>query len=129
MSYLIAALILAGFLWLTLRFWERHHLDDKGFGRRPFLFWFGKGLFLPLLAWMFLNFGLSQRYPPLLSHIGAAKQNGGQWLSAWFHLLLPAVFVLSSYWAGATFAWLIIIHLVEMETDRRDIFSAILLWC
>jgi len=129
MSYVAASLILAGFLWLALRYWDRHDWDGRGFRRRSFALWIGKGLVVPLAAWMLLNFGISQRYPPLLAHICVAKESGGHWLLAWFHLLLPAVFVVSSYWAGVTFVWLITVHLLEMESDRRDIFSAALLWC
>ena len=129
MSYVIATLILAGFLWLTLRFWDRHDFDENRFGRRQFAIWAAKGLILPLAIWMLLNFGISPHYPPLLVHIWAAKESGRQWLSAWFQLLLPTIFVVSSYWAGATFVWLIAVHLLDMETSRRDIVSAALLWC
>src|SRR5438045_353009 len=114
MSYLIAILILAAFVRITLRFWDRHDLDDSRFNRRQFLLWLAKGLVQPVIVWMLANAAISSRYPPLLSHVGlAAKAGGAKWLSAWLALVLPTVFVVSSYWAAATFLWLVTLHVLE----------------
>src|SRR5437867_1345107 len=117
MRFIIAILILAGFVWITRRFWDRHDLDDGEFSRRRFGVWIGKGLVMPVLVWMFVNAGISRRYPPLLAHIEVAKASGGHWVSAWLALVLPAVFVVSSYWAATTLAWLVAVHAFEMESS------------
>src|SRR5437667_4948760 len=83
---------------------------------------------VPILAWMLVNLGISANYPPLLASVGAAKSSGGNWLSAWLGLLPPALFVVSSYWAAATFIWFLAIHAIELESSDHDLLSAIILW-
>ena len=127
-SILVAALILIAFVRLARRFWDRFDLDGSDLNRRRFYIWVGKGVATPVLVWMLLNFGISKRYPPVLAHIDVAKSNGGKWIPIWLALLLPTVFVVSSYWAAATFVWLAATNTTEMEGDRRDRIGAVVLW-
>jgi hypothetical protein len=128
MSYVLAIIIIALFVRFTLKFWDRHDLDDTGFTRLRFCLWVVKGILLPVLIWMLINAGVSPKYPPVLAHIHAAKLTGGHWVSSWLALILPVVFVATTFWAAATFIWLLALHLIEMDCSLSDVISGTILW-
>jgi hypothetical protein len=125
-SLLLAALILTFFVRVGLRQWDLHQDGDR-FTRRQFLHWALKGLALPILIWVLLNAGVSPRFPSLVQYGGPATALATG-VPRWFWLLLPTAFVVSSFWAATTFAWLIAVHAIEMETSGRDIAGAAVLW-
>jgi hypothetical protein len=127
-AFIIALAVLVVLLRISLRFWDRHDFAESAFNRRQFLVWSFKGMAAPLCIWMLVNVGVSTRFPPVLAWIEAAKSHGGHWVSAWLALVPPTLFVLSSYWAAATFIWLVSAHVIELECDRRDLIASIVLW-
>jgi len=126
---IIALAMLFVFLRVSLRFWDRHDLEESSFNRRLFVIWFVKGIVVPLFVWMMVNVGISERFPPILASIEVAKSApGGHWLGAWLGLVPPALLILGSYWMGATFIWLVAAHVVELECDRGDLIASMGVW-
>src|SRR5260221_12249231 len=123
-AFIIASAVLVACVRVSLRFWDRHDVEESFFNRRQFIIWSFKGMIIPLLVWMVLNAGISTRFPPVLASIEAAKTHGGRWVAAWLALVPPALFILSSYWAAATFLWLVATHVIEWECDRRDLIAS-----
>src|SRR6267378_3816359 len=127
-ALIVALAVLVLLVRVSLRFWDRHEIEGISFNRRQFLIWFFKGILVPLCVWMLVNAGISTRFPPVLASIEAAKTHGGHWISAWFALVPPAIFVIASYWTAATFFWLVATHVRELECDRRDLLGSMLVW-
>jgi hypothetical protein len=87
-----------------------------------------KGLVFPIGFWMAVNAGLSQRFPPLIYGIHAAKTGSAMWLANWLALFVQTVFVVASYWTATTLAWLVAWHTREMEWNPRELTGGMIVW-
>ena len=126
-SFIIAAVIVAGCLRVTLRLWDRHDLEDIGFTRRRFWIWMGKGMVLPVFVWMLVNFGFPPEYPSLMPHVAAVKGTP-KWLYNWVGLFPAIVILAGTFWAGVTLLWLVVLHALELDGQRGDLVGALALW-
>jgi len=115
----------AAFLMLGYHYWV--NLPGFGGGRRGFVAWAGKGLLVPLLAWIAINSGLLPGMPVLSSEVAAALAQGKGWLGALATSSILVLFLISSCWAAITFVCLTL-AIAQMVPDRRE-FDRYFLFC
>lgn len=86
---------------------------------RLLLRWLITGTFIPFALWFFFNSGLM--VPPVWPTVAPLNAGVALWWKSFENLAGGAAFLISSYWAGITFAWLLarVFSLVE---SRRDFF-------
>jgi hypothetical protein len=111
--------VLVALLWVACEHWIRVIPE----GELPalsaaFVGWAAKGLLIPVLGWILLNSGISDRLPPLLPQIG------GTGFRKFLGLLntLPGVFfMVACWWAAVSVVWLLAIALPRVvREDRRE---------
>jgi hypothetical protein len=106
MSLIITIIGMVGFYFVMADFWERLPAD-KGPGlRRWFRAWMIKGLLVPVAIWVLFNSAVFDSFPPLIVDVEFGKING-HWLNALFAVTTLGVFVIGTYWAAVTSAWLL----------------------
>src|SRR5436853_7691685 len=72
---------------------------------RLFLRWVITGIFVPFLVWVFFNTGFITA--PVWPTVAPVSAGIGAWRSSFETLASGAAFLISSYWAGITSAWLL----------------------
>src|SRR2546425_7077142 len=114
---MIAAILTLGAFALLSRFYWNQISEAEGApARRRFLIWAVKGLLVPILLWLVVNCGLLQGLPGFLPAVVENRSRGGPWVGILFRSLSPILFLVSSFWAAVTFAWL----LSEFTVQARD---------
>jgi hypothetical protein len=122
-------LTLAGLTGFCLVLWDfSHHLPPAQVPplRRWFTRWMLKGLLTPVLLWTVFNAGVSVYFPPLMPAVEFARMNG-HGAEMMEYVVLLGLFVVGSYWAAITVAWLLAI-VAEQVPDRRQLKNCLLLW-
>jgi tetratricopeptide (TPR) repeat protein len=117
---------LAGFSFVMWDFCQRLPPEQVAHLRRWYRNWMLKGLLTPFLLWIFFNSGVSVRLPPLVLALDSAKING-TWRATMESVLTLGLFIISTYWAAITVAWLLV-TLERQATNRRAVKSCILSW-
>ena len=126
--YIVTGLIVAGFMKVAYRYWEPYVEDEYWRSRRRFLVWAGKAILFPLLTWIFLRTGFSERLPALFPVIVDPKTTSGKWGTLFNGFSIPTtLFVVTSFWAAATLLWLVV-QLVRETECHRDLLSSGILW-
>ena len=122
----------AGMAALVYHYWRQLMEDDDVYSPRWLIGWMVKGMALPVLAWALLNAG---RHPVLPAMIPLTPPANAGWfghLAFSFKYVViqtePALFVISSYWAALTLAWLIVAAAARME-ERQDFLLSAVVWC
>jgi len=117
MQLLVSLLILGGFVFLVVRFWGRYW-EDKPNRNQALLGWVTKGLLLPILVWMLLSGGIMGRPSPWTAPTGASVPGGVSKAQVSFKSMVPVSLVVGSYWAAASFGWLVAVCGLGTESRR-----------
>jgi hypothetical protein len=91
--------------------------------------WSAKGLLLPLVIWALMNFGISLTLQPFMPDIQAAQNNGRPWFPEWLRVTAMGLFVISSYWAAATLAWVLVNADRGLDPEPRKDLRALAFTC
>src|SRR5262245_42250298 len=79
--------------------------------------WFLKGAVLPMAIWLLMNLGISWELQPFMPQIQAAKYRGAPWGIQYIRFAAAGLFIVTSYWAAATLAWLLARSYAALEGD------------
>jgi hypothetical protein len=95
--------------------------------------WAFQGLLVPIVIWAVMNYGISWNLQPFMPQIQAA-QNSSDPSNPWFREYLRyvgrGVFIVSSYWAVITLAWVIARAAGRLEEEQaRSDFKALCISC
>jgi hypothetical protein len=126
MNIIVIVCGLAGFCLVLWDFCQRLPAEQTPFLRRWFKNWMLKGLLAPFLLWMAFNSAQWNWLPPLLPEVEFAKLNGDLAAVMPFVATL-GLFVIGSYWAAVTVAWLLVV-LGRQAADARQFRSCVLVW-
>lgn len=124
MSLVGSILVLAAFSLLALHYWREVATDERVPSLRPYWIWVGKGVFVPVLWWVFFNSGLWM--PPLMLQIEATAPGAGR-VAVSIHLSAVALLTIASYWAAMTFC-LLAGFIYGRAADRKEFFVLFALW-
>jgi hypothetical protein len=95
--------------------------------RRAFISWALRGVIAPLMLWILFNTGLFPQFPPLWPQLHAVRAGTWSWFLTLAAVTFAAAFVITSYWAAATFSWLT--ALIALRTQNRaDFLSFGIFW-
>src|SRR5437016_9296790 len=72
---------------------------------RFLMVWSLRGLVLPALAWMVMNFGISWNLQPFMSEVQWAQNSGKPWFPTYLEVVGRGLFLISTYWAAITRGW------------------------
>ncbi|MCX6904209.1 MAG: tetratricopeptide repeat protein [Verrucomicrobia bacterium] len=112
---------------VVLFYWQHFPEENPVRARRWLVDWMEKGLVAPALGWMILNVGLPWAFPPLMPQVEAAKAAGRAWLPVFLRVTAAGWWVIGSYWAGLTLAWLTI-NFFEEKERRQDGWGVLAAW-
>ncbi len=97
---------------LAAYYWDRLIAEDEAYGRRWFIEWIIKGIFLPAVVWILLNIGHRPVMPALVPMLPPANPGWfGQICFALAYLVaqtVPALYAIGSFWAPLTLVWIVI---------------------
>src|ERR1035441_289068 len=100
------AIICLGFFFLVLfDFCQRLPGGQGPKFRRWFLIWAAKGLVVPTLLWVLFDGGIFDCFPTFTPAVEFAKL-AGHGFAAFCDVVTIGLFVVGSYWAAVTSAWL-----------------------
>ncbi len=91
--------------------------------------WFGKGVVLPLAIWGAMNLGLSWNLPAFMPSVQAIQNSGVSWFPEWLRVTFLGAFIVSSYWAAATLAWVLFTTSYAVDPEARTQFHALCWTC
>src|SRR5665213_437959 len=126
MSFFVLFLGLAGFCMILWDFCQRLPPEQVPKLRRWFKVWMFKGLLTPFLLWLVFNADVWNWLPPLMPDVDLAKLKG-EWPQMMQHVALLGLFVIGSYWAAVTVAWLLVV-LWQQAADPPQFRGCVLLW-
>ncbi|MBI5385473.1 MAG: tetratricopeptide repeat protein [Verrucomicrobia bacterium] len=127
MSFGAGMFALLGFVAVVAFYWQRLFEANAAQARRWLFIWMAKGVAAPAVVWVFLNLGVSSRFPPLMGEIEAAKSSGGNWLEVLLNVTGPVLWTIGSLWAAMTMIWLVM-SLLGTTEQRAENFTALLGW-
>lgn len=87
--------------------------------------WSLKGLLLPTLVWAAMNVGFSWQFQPFTPEIQAAKNLGDPWVPDFLRVAGTGFFIVASYWAATTLAWVLAQIWGSIEGEPRKDFKAL----
>src|ERR1051325_2023 len=126
MDLIIVIVVAACFVMTAFHYWRR--FCDETFTieeLRLFLRWSGTGLLLPLACWFFFNMGIVG--PPVWPSIAPVSAGAAGWWNSFHQPLAAGWFLISSYWAGVTFIWLLC-RAIGCFEERKTIFRDLAAW-
>jgi tetratricopeptide (TPR) repeat protein len=126
MSLFVIFLGLAGFCLAMWDFSQRLPSGQAPKLRRWFRNWAVKGLLTPFLLWIIFNSAVWDWLPPLMPGVEVAKKNR-EWLEWMQHVATLGLFVVGTYWAAVTVAWLLVV-LSRQAADPRQFRRCVLVW-
>jgi tetratricopeptide (TPR) repeat protein len=112
--------------WLT---WRLTPEAKRGRLARWLAVWSGRGVGLPLLVWGLMNVGLSWNLQPFMPMVQAAQNSGAGWIPEFIYVLGLGSFIISSYWAAGTLAWVLYSTAQVTEEGPRKDFKSLCLTC
>ncbi len=123
-----AIVVLTGIIAVTAAIWQEVAPDPAKAGPHiPFAEWVLRGLAIPLI-WLFLfNSGLFPGIPPIT--LGPAPSHPGTWpwIAALPDRLASVSITLASYWALASYAW--ILHSLIQQVRTHELFQSRWILC
>ena len=131
MGLLISTLLAGGFfaalfILPAFHYWRR--LGDDGLTVEEwhlFRRWVWTGTLVPFVLWVFCNTGLLM--PPVWPTVVPMSAGLVKWEKSCSDLVIGSAFLISSYWAGITFAWLLV-RAGALAASRRDFFILCGVW-
>ncbi len=126
MNLLVIFIGLAAYCFVLHEFSQRFPPEQIPALRRWFRTWTIKGLLTPVLFWLLFNGAIWQALPPLMQRVQFAKLNG-HWAEGFYAAAVLGLFVISTYWAALTTAWLLVV-LRENVPSPQQYRSCILSW-
>ena len=126
MNILLILFGLAGFCLVLWDFCQRLSSEQNPRLRRWFKNWMFKGLLTPFLLWMVFNSAAWNWLPPLMQQVELAKANG-HWPEMMRYVATLGLFVVGTYWAAFTVAWLLVV-LKGQTANTRQYWACVLLW-
>jgi len=126
MNILVILVGLAGFCLAMWDFCQRLPAGQTPKLRRWFTNWMFKGLVIPFLLWMLFNSAIWNWLPPLMPDVEFAKMNG-EWPAMMQRVAVLGLFVVGTYWAAVTVAWLLVV-LKDQTADPRQFRNCLLVW-
>src|SRR5262245_42035327 len=115
-----AILILGAFVLLSGFYWNQIFEAEGAPVARRFWGWAIKGLLVPVLFWLIVNCGLLPGVPGFVLEVVEKRSRGVPWVGALFRSFGPVLFVVGSFWAAVTFAWLLSAFSGQAR-DRREL--------
>jgi tetratricopeptide (TPR) repeat protein len=126
MNVLVILAGLAGFCLVMWDFCQRLPPEQSPLLRRWFKGWMLKGLLTPFLLWMIFDSAAWNWLPPLMPAVQFAKMNG-DWPEIMEYVVTLGLFVISTYWAAVTVAWLLVV-LSRQTAHPRQWRNCFLFW-
>src|SRR6266567_4640411 len=96
---------------------------------RSLVLWSLRGLVLPGLVWMVMNFGISWNLQPFMPEVQWAQNSGKPWFPAFLEVGGRGFFLISSYWAAITLGWSLFSAGKKAEGEVRESFKGLCLTC
>ena len=118
MGFAVSIVLLGSFVAVVHQYWEKLTGNEDPEVRRWFRLWTSKGLGGAVFLWVFFNSGILPGLPPLMPQVAAAKGFGAR-LSALLEVTGAGLFLIGSYWAAVTFAWLIAALSTRVPPEHR----------
>lgn len=97
--------------------------------RRWLVNWSLRGMLLPVTLWALMNIGLAWNLPPFMPEIQAAQNSGTGWAEEFFHVAAAGTFIITSYWAVLTLAWVLFSSISVLDEERRKNLKSLCLTC
>src|SRR5580658_2331278 len=126
MNILVIVAGLAGFCLVMWDFCQHLPPEQSPQLRRWFKNWMFKGLLTPFLLWLIFNSAVWNWLPPLMPAVAFAKMNGA-WREIMRNVATLGLFVVSTYWAAVTVAWLLVV-LSRQIAERLQFRNCVLIW-
>src|SRR5438309_8295493 len=93
------------------------------------LVWSARGLVLPALVWMLMNFGISWYLQPFMSEVQWAQNSGKPWFPTYLEVVGRGFFLLSTYWTAITLGWSLFAAGRKAEGEVRKSFNGLCWTC
>lgn len=122
-----AVLVLAGCVWVVWYHWDSFQEARVAREDERLSLWAIKGVGIPLIAWVLFNLTAAPGRVVTLPEVVVSKLTWMGWMSVLGRLVVPVLLVISTFWAAATLAWLLV-HLVARTESRREIVGASVFW-
>src|ERR1700722_20350988 len=126
MGILGAIVCLAFFFLVVFDFCQRLPAGQRAKFRRWFLVWAARGLLAPVVLWVVFDAGIFDCFPTFTPQVEFAKL-AGHWIEAVADVLAVGLFVIGSYWAAMTSAWLLA-ALSQRTENRAEFKHCVLVW-
>lgn len=132
MSISSLILFVVGMIALGAYYWRELFAEDPDYTKRWLLGWIGKGIVLPIVAWVLLNAGSHPVMPALIPL--QPRANPGRIAALVFAVnyvctqTCPALFIIGSYWAALTVGWLLCVAAWRIA-DRGSFLISCAAWC
>jgi hypothetical protein len=121
-----AIVCLAFFFLVLFDFCQRLPAGQRPKFNRWFLFWAIKGLLVPTLLWVLFDAGIFDCLPTFTPEIQFANVAGHRFQTM-CDVATMGLFIIGSYWAAVTSAWLLT-ALAQRTEHRREFKHCVLLW-
>jgi len=126
MSLLVVIIIAGIFVSTAFHYWKRFCQDESPMAELTlFLRWFLTGVVVPIALWFVFNTGFLGG--PVWPTVAPMSAGASVWWSSFQRSWLAAVFLVSSYWSGVTFLWLLW-RIFERVGDRRSFLGTCFAW-
>src|SRR3954471_14763203 len=94
------------------------------------LIWAVQGLFLPIVLWAVMNYGISWSLQPFMPEVQVAQNSGEPWFPQYLRVIGRGIFIVSSDWAALTLGWVIAWAAADLrEEQARSDFKALSITC
>jgi len=121
-----AIVCLAFFFLVIFDFCQRLPAGQRPKFRRWFLVWALKGLLVPTLLWVLFDTGIFDCLPTFTPKVQFANVTGHRFATM-CNVATIGLFIVGSYWAATTSAWLLA-ALAQQTENRREFKQCVLLW-
>jgi len=116
----------AGFVLTAFHYWKRFCDDEFSVEEwRLFLRWIATGLAFPFVCWFLFNTGLIGA--PVWPNVASVSAGASAWWKSFYTPLTYGWFLISSYWVGVTFVWLLW-RVGERIEERGKFFGVCAAW-
>ncbi len=122
----VGAFFAALFILPAFHYWRRLGEDGLTVEEwRLFRRWVCTGTLVPFALWVFCNTGFLM--PPVWPTVVPISAGLAKWENSCDELVIGSAFVILSYWAGITFAWLLV-RVFVLAASRRNFFILCGVW-
>jgi hypothetical protein len=124
---IFAACVLGLCVWVVRRFWDATLASGCLPENSRLRLWAAKGMVVPLLLWISLNFALIPGHIATMPGSNVSRATSADWERIALALLFPSLPLAASCWAAFTLGWLLV-HLVVKTEGRKEIAGAAFFW-